>query len=116
MEEKLSNQTCNQKHFHEHYLKSDHTEICNWDITNMGNSQTRKFLRQKELYWYNKLKTYVTFGLHERDVYAACYTRRSLHSLDVTSIIIFCYCLLVFFFVVIVTVIVNIYYLHKLCY
>ena len=28
-------------------------------------------LRQKELFWYHKLKTYAPFGLNERDVYAA---------------------------------------------
>ena len=34
-------------------------------------AETVKSLRQKELYWYHKLKTYAPFGLNERDVYAA---------------------------------------------
>ena len=33
--------------------------------------ETVKALRQKELYWYHKLKTYAPFGLNECDVYTA---------------------------------------------
>ena len=67
----LSNQARNKKRFHEHYLQNEHNGICNWDITIIDHAETVKSLRQKELYWYHKLKTYAPFGLNERDVYAA---------------------------------------------
>ena len=40
-------------------------------LFNMFHAKTVKSLRQKELYWYHKLKTYAPFVLNERDVYAA---------------------------------------------
>ena len=61
-EQILSNQAHNQ---------NEHNGICNWDITIIDHAETVKSLRQKELYWYHKLKTYAPFGLNERDVYAA---------------------------------------------
>ena len=70
-EQKLSNQARNQKRFHEHYLQNDHNEICDWEIIVIDYAETEKSLRQKELYWYHKLKTYDPFDLNERDVYAA---------------------------------------------
>ena len=33
-------------------------------------AETVKTLRQKELYWYHKLKIYPPYGLNERDVSA----------------------------------------------
>ena len=51
----------------------------------------KNLLRQEELYWCHKLKTYAPFGLDEHDVYAVYYTRKSLHSLDVINN---CKCLL----------------------
>ena len=70
-EQTLSNQACNQKRFHEHYLQNDHNGISNWKITIIDHAETVKSLRQKELYWYHKLKTNATYGLNEHDVYAA---------------------------------------------
>ena len=70
-EQILSNQTCKQKRFHEHYLQNDHSEICELEITIIDHVETLKSLRQKELCWYHKLKTYVSFGLNERDIYTA---------------------------------------------
>ena len=67
----LSNQACNQKLFHEHYLQSDHNGICDWQITIIDNTETVKSLTQKELYWYHNLKTYAPFRLNECEVYAA---------------------------------------------
>ena len=67
----MSNQARNQKRFHKHYLQNDHNRICDWEITILYHVETVKSLRQKELYWYRKLKAYVPFGLNERDVYAA---------------------------------------------
>ena len=60
----------NQKRFHEH-LQNEHNRICDWEITIIDHAETVKSLRQKELYWYHKSKTYAPFGLNERDVYAA---------------------------------------------
>ena len=67
----LSNQAHNQKRFHKYYLHNDHNGIYDWTITIIDHAETVKPLRQKELYWYHKLKTYTSFGLNERDVYAA---------------------------------------------
>ena len=57
-------------YLHEHYLQNNHNEICDWEITIIDHVEMVKALRQKELYWYHKLKTYAPFGLNERDVYA----------------------------------------------
>ena len=70
-EQILSNQARNQKRFHEHYLQNDYNGIYDWEITIIDHAETVQSLRQKELYWYHKLKTYAPFGLNERDVYAA---------------------------------------------
>ena len=56
-EQILSNQAHNQKRFHEHYLQNDHNGICDWKITIIDHAETVKSFRQKELYWYCKLKT-----------------------------------------------------------
>ena len=45
--------------------------ICDWEITIIDHAETVKSLRQRELYWYHKLKAYAPFGVSERDVYAA---------------------------------------------
>ena len=63
-EENLSHQARNQKRFHEHYLQSDHNEICDWEITIIDHAEMEKSLKQKELYWYHKLETYAPFGLN----------------------------------------------------
>lgn len=89
--EKLSNQARSGKLFPENYLQSDHSGICNWEITITHNALTEKFLKQTKWYWCHKLKTYTTFGLNERDFYGAYYARWSLHSFDVISIITFCF-------------------------
>ena len=60
----------NQKHFHEHQ-QNDHNRICDWEITMTDHAELKKSLRQKELYWYHKLKTYVPFGVNKHDVYTA---------------------------------------------
>ena len=64
-EQILSNQARNQKRFHEHYLPNDHNGICDWENTIIDHAETVKSLRQKELHWNHKLKTY------EGDVCAA---------------------------------------------
>ena len=38
------------------------------EITIIDHAETVKSLRQKELYWYHKLKTYAPYGLHSLDV------------------------------------------------
>ena len=59
-EQKLSNQAGNQKRFQEHSLQ-----------TIIDHAETENSLRQKELHWYHKSRTYAPFGLNEPDVYAA---------------------------------------------
>ena len=39
-EQELSNQTRNQKSFHEHYLRNDHNRICVWEITIIDYAET----------------------------------------------------------------------------
>ena len=74
-EQKLSNQARNQKCFHKHYLQSDHIGTFDVEITIIDHAETKKSLRQKELYWYHKLKACAPVDLNERDVYAVYYTR-----------------------------------------
>ena len=69
-EQILPNQARNQKRFHEHYLQNDHNGICDWEITITDYVETVKSLRQKELYWYHKVRTYAPFGYNKYDVYA----------------------------------------------
>ena len=59
---KLSNSR-NQKRFYEHYLQNDKNGICDWEMTITDHAEI-----QNELCWYRKLKTYVPFGLNERDL------------------------------------------------
>ena len=65
-EQKLSNQAPNQKRFNKHYLQSDHNGTCDWEIAIIDDAEREKSLRQKELYWCHKLKSYTPFGLNER--------------------------------------------------
>ena len=60
-EQILLNQARNQKRFDEYYLQNDHNGVCYWEITVIDHAETVKSLRQKELYWYYKLKTYAPF-------------------------------------------------------
>ena len=70
-EQILSNQARNEKRFQEHYLQNDHNEIFEWEMTITDHAEMVKSLRQKELYWYHKLKTYAPFSLNDCDVYDA---------------------------------------------
>ena len=45
--------------------------ICDWEITIIDYAERQKSLKQNELLYYHKLKTYAPFSLNERDVYAA---------------------------------------------
>ena len=74
-EQILSNQTHSQKRFHEHYLQNDHDGIYDWGITIIDHAEMEKYLRQKELYWYHKLKTNALYSRNERNVYLAYQTR-----------------------------------------
>ena len=67
----LGKVTRNQKHFHKLYPKNDHNGIYDSEISIIDHAETEKSLRQKELRWYHKLKTYAPFGLNKRDTYAA---------------------------------------------
>ena len=52
------------------YCQNNQSRICDWEITIKDHAETVKPLKQKELYWYHKLKTHSPFGPNERDVYA----------------------------------------------
>ena len=51
------------------------TGFFDWEITIIDHAKTERYLRQKELYWYDKLKTYAPFVLDEGDAHAAYYIR-----------------------------------------
>ena len=51
-------------------MQNGHIWVFDWEIKIIDHAETVKSLRQKELYWYHKLKTYAPFGLNDRDVYA----------------------------------------------
>ena len=65
--EAVPKQALKQKRFHEHYCSDRHNGIEDWVITLIDSADTLKELRKKELYWMYKLKTYVPYGLNERD-------------------------------------------------
>ena len=69
--EAVPKQALKQKRFHEHDCSDRHNGIEDLVITLIDSADTLKELRRKELYWMYKLKTYVPYGLNERDVYEA---------------------------------------------
>ena len=69
--EAVPKQALKQKRFHEHYFSDRQNGIKDWVIPLIDSADTLKELRKKELYWMYKVKTYVPYGLNERDVYKA---------------------------------------------
>ena len=69
--EAVPKQALKQKRFHEHYCSDRHNGIEDWVITLIDSANTLQESRRRELYWMYKLKTYVQYGLKERDVYEA---------------------------------------------
>ena len=69
---KVRKQALKQKRFHKHYCSDRHNGIEYWVITLIDSADTL-VSRTKELYWMHKLKSYTSWGFHERDVYEALY-------------------------------------------
>ena len=69
--ETVPKQALKQKRFHEHYCSDRQNGIEDWVITLIDSANTLQESRRRELYWMYKLKTYVQYGLKERDVYEA---------------------------------------------
>ena len=62
--------------YHRHFFQIDYNGICDWEILITNNAEMEKFLRQKELYWYHKLKTLAGFGPNEHHVYMMLHIRQ----------------------------------------
>ena len=77
-EQNLSNQTRKKKRCYGHYLQSGLNRICDWEILIIDTAEMDRFLRQKELYWYNKLKTFTGFGLDKNHVYMMQHIRKKV--------------------------------------
>ena len=60
-----------QKSFHEHYCLKGHQGIKNWSVTLIDQVEDQDSFRKKELYWINRLNTWVPNGLNIREVYKA---------------------------------------------
>ena len=116
-ESNLSNQTRKKKRCYGHYLQRSHNGICDWEILVTHTAKMDRFLRQKELYWYNKLKTFTGFGLDKNHVYMMQHIRKrwSFYCSDIISIIILFFSVS-FLFGVIMPFIVNSACFHKLYY
>ena len=62
-EQKLSNQSRNEKRFHERYLQNDHNGACDQKVTITNHAETEKSLRRKGLPWHHELKTYAPVSI-----------------------------------------------------
>ena len=60
-----------QKLFHEHYCLECHQGIENWSVTLVDQVQDLDSLREKDLYWINRLNTWTPNGVNTRGVYEA---------------------------------------------
>ena len=60
-----------QKLFHKLYCSEGHQGIENWSVTLIDQVDDLDSLRKKELYWINRLNTWVPNDLDVRDVYEA---------------------------------------------
>ena len=60
-----------QKLFHKHYCSEGHQCIENWSVTLIDQVEDLNSLTKKELYWINRLNTWVPNTLNVREVYEA---------------------------------------------
>ena len=58
-----------QKRFHTHYTQEGHEGINDWEFTLIEKCETHKQLKEREVFWQHKLKTFLPYGLNEREEY-----------------------------------------------
>ena len=58
-----------QKHFHSHYIQDCNRGIDDWEVTLLEKCETYKQLKEREMFWQHKSKTFYPLGLSEREEY-----------------------------------------------
>ena len=58
-------QTVPQKRFHSHYIQDYHRGIDDLEVTLFEKSETHKQLKEREMFWLHRSKTFYPLGLNE---------------------------------------------------
>ena len=61
------NQKVPQEHFHGNYCLDDHIEIDDWVFVIFGQCETHEQLKESEILWQHRLKTFYRIGLNEKE-------------------------------------------------
>ena len=56
-----------QKRFHSHYVQDCHKGIDDWEVTLFEKCETHKQLKERNVFWWHKLKTFYPHGLNEKE-------------------------------------------------
>ena len=63
-----SGQSAPQASFHSHFCQNDHNGMGDWAFTLIDQAQNLKSLRIREIFWQEKLQTFMPLGLNEKEV------------------------------------------------
>ena len=63
------NQKFPQKRFHAHYCLDDHSGIDDSNFVIFEQCETHEQLKEREIFWQHRLKTFYTIGLNEKEEY-----------------------------------------------
>ena len=58
-----------QKLFHDHYCLDGHLGIDDWNFTLFEQFETHKQLKEREIFWQHRLKTFYPLGLNAKEEY-----------------------------------------------
>ena len=61
-------ETVPQMTFHSHFYQPGHSGFSDWQFTLIDQSSDVKSLRKREVFWQEKLNTFMPFGLNEKEV------------------------------------------------
>ena len=62
-------QNVSQKYFHSHYIQDCHRGIDDLEVTLFQKCEAHKRLKEREMFWQHKLKTFYPLGLNEKEEY-----------------------------------------------
>ena len=66
---RTGNQKVPQKLFHTHYCLDGHSSIEDWDFVIFEQWETHAQLKEREIFWQHRLKTFYPIGLNEKEKY-----------------------------------------------